>query len=244
MKSQLYNTYDCSHINLTRVPKGRACFCVFIDIGAPRSVIGRPQLNVILQKLGKKPIPHIVSHNSFRIGDVTVKSLGMVEIVLDTPSNDPNVLVLKDIVPIDVPALFGLDVLDSERLYADDVTNRLVHREVLSRPGEQLRYKDRWHLPLARYDNHLYARMKFLPWTFYAAAQLHRMHRQFAHTFAEKLYKLLKCAGLQAVDASTLSLLEEISAKFEPCQRIKNALLHFRVSMRHENVQFNAKGYI
>ena len=43
-----------------------------------------------------------------------------------------------DIVTVDVPALLGLDVLDGENLYADNLRNRLVHRQILSGPGEPL----------------------------------------------------------------------------------------------------------
>ena len=70
------------------------------------------------------------------------------------------------------------------------------------------------------------------------------MHRQFAHPSAGKLYNLLKQAGLEAVDCSTLKQLEEITAKCEPWQRIKNAPLRFRVSMGHEDVRFNARAYV
>ena len=47
-----------------------------------------------------------------------------------------------DIVTVDILALLGLDVLDGENLYADNVTNRLVHRQVLYGPGEPLMYED------------------------------------------------------------------------------------------------------
>ena len=70
------------------------------------------------------------------------------------------------------------------------------------------------------------------------------MHRQFAHPSAGNLYSILKQAGLETVDGSTLKQLEAISAKYEPCQRIKNAPLGFRVSMGHEGVRFNARAYI
>ena len=59
-------------------------FCV--DIGAPRSVVGQSQLNNILQYLGQPSIPLMRSNNSHRFGDVTVRSIGLVEIVLATPT--------------------------------------------------------------------------------------------------------------------------------------------------------------
>ena len=103
------------------------------------------------------------STNRFRFGDMSVKSLEMVEIDLEVPSPRRSIPVLMDIVPVDVPALLGLDVLDSESLYADNVTNGLVQRVVLSKPGESFQFKEVRSIPLLRCDGHLYARMKFPP---------------------------------------------------------------------------------
>ena len=127
--------------------------------------------------MDKETIPLIPSQNSFRFGDVTVRSLGMVEIELLTPSNEPNIPVLLDVVPLNVPALLGIDILDGEQLYADNVTNRLIRRMVLSRPGKRLMYEDKWHVPLIGHDKHLHARMNFPRHIFYTIAQLKKMHR-------------------------------------------------------------------
>ncbi len=239
-----HQNFDCSYINLSRIQRSAACFVFCVEIAAPGSVIGRPQLNRILSVFQEKEIPCISSQNSFRFGDVTVRSLGMVEIALDTPPNVSNVPVLIDIVPVDVPPLLGLDVLDGEGLYADNKNNRLVRREIPSRTGDVLKYEDHFHMPLTRHDDHLYAKMSFPHCTLYTTSQLLMMHRQFAHLSAGKLHNLLGKAGLEAVDASTHAQLEEIVARCETCQRIKNAPMRFRVSMGHKNVRFNARAYI
>ena len=109
-----------------------------------------------------------------------------------------------DIVSVNVPALLGLDVLDSEELIADNVTNRLIHRHVVSRAQGLIKYDDKWSMPLQRHDNHLYAAMSFPQYLFYSTVQLEKMHRQFAHPSASKLFNLLKRAGTQAVDAQDL----------------------------------------
>ena len=70
------------------------------------------------------------------------------------------------------------------------------------------------------------------------------MQRQFAHPSADKLYKLLRKAGLEAVDTSPRGQLKEIFARCEPCQRIKNAPMRFRVSIGRKDIQFNARAYI
>ena len=246
--SDTYSTHfsvaDCSRIQVANVPRGIACVGFCIDIGAPKSVVGMSQPNRILRNLEKKGIPRIKSRNFFRFGDVTVPSQGLIEIALDTPPNFRPIHVLMDIVTVDIPALLEVDVLDGETLCAENVTNRLVHRQILSGPEELLKYEDTSNVPVIRYKGHLYARMNFPRCSFYTSAQLNKMHRHFGHPSADKLFNLLKIAGTEAVDSSTREELEKIVATCEPCQRIKNAPLRFRTSMGHANIRFNARAYI
>jgi len=206
---------DFSRIHLANHPDPSQLpgFCV--DLGAPRSVIGKRQLDTILRKMDRQTIPRMPSTSSFRFGDTVVKSLGMVELALKTPAPRRPIAVLLDIVPVDVPALLGLDVLDAEALYADNVTNRLVHRSITSNRGGSQKYHDVWSVPLQRHDGHLYAKMSFPKSMFYTVKELEKLHRQFAHPSVEKLYNLLKTAGLDAVDSSTHQILEEIVVRCE-----------------------------
>ena len=71
-----------------------------------------------------------------------------------------------------------------------------------------------------------------------------KLHRKFAHPSAQKLYNLLERVGLEIVTPETLERLKTIVASCEPCQRIWNAPLWFRVSVGHENLRFNARAYI
>lgn len=71
------------------------------------------------------------------------------------------IFILMSIVPVDILDLLGSDALYSQQLYADNVANRLVRREIFSAPGSPLRYKDSCSMLLNRHDNHLYALMKF-----------------------------------------------------------------------------------
>ena len=124
------------------------------------------------------------------------------------------------IVLVNVPALLGLDLLDAEKLYVNNLTDRLVHRQILNCSSDGFQYVDQWSMPLTRYDNHLYFTMCFLPLKFYSTAQLLKLYRQFPHPSAEKLYDLLRCAGLKAVIQQTLERLKEIVSRCEPFQRI------------------------
>ncbi len=168
----------------------------------------------------------------------------MVELGLKVPPPPRHVCVLMDIVPVNVPPLLGLDFLDAEQLYADNVTNRLVHRRILSTLGDSLEYEDQWYVPLSRHYGHLHANMYFPHSTFYTVLQLEKLHKQFAHPFAGKLYNLLKVAGLETFDAEMFRHLEDIVARCEPFQRIWNGPRRFRVSIGQENFRFNAEAYI
>ena len=173
--------------------------------------------------LKRTSIPSAQSPRSFRFGDVVVSSLGMVQVALETPPDFPDIMVLMDIVPVNIAALLGLDVLDSESLYADNVTNRLIHRQVTSRTSTDLSIRDTWSVPIFCHDDHLYDIMSLLPTYFYTTDQLNKLHKQFADPSATKLYNLLRHAGLKAVNKETLERLNEIVAKCESCQRIRNA---------------------
>ena len=240
----MMDVFDCSHIHFSS-----ACcspnlpgFC--LDIGAPRSVVGQKGLHKILAFVGKTTILVIKPCHSFRFGEVAAKSLSLVELSLQTPNNIPNIKVLLDVVPVNISALLGLEVLDSEESCADNVINRLVHRKVLSRSCDSMEYQDIWSVPIIRQDGHLYSSMCFSVSTFYITVQLWKLHRNFAHPSAEKLYNLLERAGLESVTSETLERLKGIVASCEPCQGNRNAPLRFRVIIGHENVRFNARALI
>lgn len=153
-------------------------------------------------------------------------------------------MILLDMVPVDVPELLGLDVLDAERLCAGNVSNLLVHRQLVSRSNDGTTYKDGWSVLIVRRDGHLYLRMCFPASTFYTTVQLKKLHRRFAHSSSEKLYNLLQGFGLEPLTPETLECLKEIVAGCESCQRIRNAPLRFHVTMGHEHVRFNARAYL
>ena len=77
-------------------------------------MVGNRQLDLILRYERKQTIPQMASTNSFKFGDTVVKSLWIVELALQTPAPRCYIALLLEIVPKDVPARLGLDVLDSE----------------------------------------------------------------------------------------------------------------------------------
>lgn len=79
--------------------------------------------------------------------------LGMIEVELDTPAHVLYLIALVNIVPGYIPALLGLDILDSEQFYGVNVTNGLVHQCIKSSKEATLEFKDVWHAPLTRHHD-------------------------------------------------------------------------------------------
>eukprot|EP00171_Calliarthron_tuberculosum_P008774 IDg8774t1 len=121
------------------------------DIGAPSSVIGAKELQRIQSRKGIPTYPFYAP--------IAVSALEM------SPSH------LQE----------KLDVLDHESLFVDTVTNRLWHRVITSRDDENLKFIDLWHVPLERYDDHVYASMELPKPIFYSRQDLLKLHRQFMH---------------------------------------------------------------
>jgi len=74
--------------------------------------------------------------------------------------------------------------------------------------------------------------------TFYTQQQLTKLHRQFSHPSAGKLYRLLQRARPEDTTPETLKELKELSSRCDPCQRIQPAPTRFRVSLGAEDVRF------
>ncbi len=75
------------------------------------------KVHVFMLKIGNSNIESISSSNSFRFGDVTVPSLELIGVNLAVHASIRCISVLPGMALVDVSALFGLDVLDSEQLY-------------------------------------------------------------------------------------------------------------------------------
>ena len=87
-------------------------FCV--DVGAPRSVIGRKELARMYIAHGIHNRHIHPPNNRFRFTDAAFKSLGKVYIPLKTPPGAPRVNVVLDIVSADIPVFLGMDIMDKE----------------------------------------------------------------------------------------------------------------------------------
>lgn len=183
-----------------------------LDAGAQRIVIGERQARAYCKYVGCK-FKLQASRTVFRFGVDRQKSLGILSIRVPVP--DGSMMVLNvDVVPVDVPFLIGLDILDKFKLIVNTVDNTLDSRLA------------GWSIPLDRKIGHIY-----LPWlkehkVMFTKTELLKLHRGFHHPAAKRLLALLKRAKVKDLDGDTLQVLEDINQacntyqKFDPkaCQ--------------------------
>jgi len=100
-----------------------------VDIGAPKSVIGKKALNRVFSASKTYQLPKLrYSPHSFRFANETFHSIGSLTLYLETPAGVATVAVDIDVVTADIPPLLGLDVIDHESLTPDVAFNVLAKR--------------------------------------------------------------------------------------------------------------------
>lgn len=182
------------------------------------------------------------SSNRFRSADKTFESMGQVKLPLATPYGKVTIPVTLDVVPADIPALLDMDVLDGEFLIADIVANRLTKRVKYRDKTGSLAYYDEWQVPLFRSKgNHVYAETYCPTNVLFTRSQLHKLQRQFFHPYREKLFNLLRRSKPEETSPETLTVLQDLTKRCDPCQRIQSAPTSFRASFGAENVHFNER---
>jgi hypothetical protein len=171
------------------------------------------------------------SNRRFLFGDKVSVSLGTCIVEVLTPGG---VLELSvDVVDIDVPFPFGLDVMDKHRLQVLTMSNELE-----SVPSS---YSLGWRMAVVRKGGHVC--LKFRPPSkvvraFYSEVQLRKMHRNLFHPSSRKLYELLKRADPNNLPRETLQMLEDIAKACHTCMKTSNAPRRFTVRFPDE-VIFN-----
>ena len=95
---------------------------------------------------------------------------------------------------------------------------------------------------MQRIDNHVYAPL-FLPSVpiHYTRQQLSKLHQSFFHPSVDKLFNLIRRSKPDEADAETRRILEDITSRCDPCQRIQTGPKRFRVSFGSEDTVFNER---
>lgn len=167
-------------------------------------------------------------------GNGSCDSLGTLDVRM--PLRNGSFLPLRiDVVDTHIPFLLGLDILDREKLVADNVKNVLDSR------------RDNWQLPIRRKCRHM-----FFEWGPYdvrfTRSELQKLHLHFFHANVQKLYNLIKRARPDEVNADTKKMLEEITEACRNCHIMTLVLIkhqakpyRFWVSIPSDRVKFNHK---
>lgn len=210
-------------------------FCV--EIGAPRSVIGKQEVSRLLHQLCRVEKKLKLSLDSFCFADTVYESLGTTVMPLGTRRHINAILVEMYVIESNIPAFLGLDAMDEHSLTPCIMTNTLVKRVVKHGMATDI-----WTIKLTRAKtNHLFAPLQKPCLARFTRVQLHKLHRQFFHPSPNKLFNLRKKARPEQATPETRKALEEITSRCDPCQRMKAAPHRFRVSFGAGNVRFNER---
>lgn len=94
-----------------------------VDIGAPSSVVGTYELSRLMRHLGRRCDRLETSRNSFRFAEPAYHSKGTVVLPLRTPLHAKNIQGESDVVDENVPALLGLDTMETHYIMPCILTN-------------------------------------------------------------------------------------------------------------------------
>lgn len=194
-----------------------------LDIDAQKTVCGLKQARAYC-KTAKIPLSLRRSSFSFKFGNSICNSMGTLEFRIPLRT-DGYLPIFADIVDADVPLLLGLDYLDREKLLADNLSNKLVCID------------DGWELPIIRRNGHM-----FIDWNIrqilFTKFELYRMHRNFFHPSAKKLFNVIKKGFPEKCTPDVQKKLESISKDCLRCQE-KSVPHRFKVSLPNDEIMFN-----
>jgi len=198
-----------------------------LDTGAQRTVIGNSQAKAYLASIGRDAkLATSKDLGRYRLGGGSYVTIGIVHIRVPI-AEDFFLPLTVNSMDLNLPFLMGLDILDVYRMYFNNMTNHLVCiNEVVS-------------VPLVRNFGHVY-----LDWgssILYTFPELQRIHKNFYHAKAERLYALMRRAKDEHATPKTLRQLENVTEACDLCQRLAQEPSRFRVAMPDEDICFNKR---
>lgn len=133
-------------------------------------------------------------------------------------------LINVDVASSEVSFLAVLDNFDNYRAVVENVKNILGCYSISS------------EIPRVQKFGHM-----FLEWTknshcFYTWLKLRKLHRNFSHSSAGKLFNALKPTKPQEVVEGTIRILKDRSRRFEPCQRFSQPPVRFKVKIPTKDI--------
>lgn len=184
------------------------CHGALVDTGAQKSVIGFVQAKAYMLAMSGRICELLPSKSRFRLGSGVVSAIGAGHVSISTPKR--SIEETNDVVPCDIPFVFGLNIMDRHGLQALTAYNVL---ECIP---------EKWFAPLMRKSGQVYfdcTKYVNSPGVrnFYTKEELKKLHRHFTHPSARKLYDLLKRAIDAPLPPNTFSTIDEIVKECDTC---------------------------
>ena len=198
---------------------------IIMDHGAQNTVGGWRQYTLYCKHTHQRPGPLRPSSKLFKFGETKTRSMGIAMIRFPTDDAGSYFDYPSDIVQIDVPLLFGLDLMKRYRIRVDEVENTIEQKD------------QGWKASLTFKKGHLYREWPARV-VLFTRTELEKLHRRFAHPTTTKLLNLLRRADPKRVDDQTRETLERIYRSCDPCQRMSPKPFVFQVSMP-DDIVFN-----
>ena len=198
-----------------------------IDSGATASVVGQKQFKAYEAMLGHK-IPKKRGKKTFRFGSGKHKTYARFEARIPTPAGC-YLTVPMSVVLIDIPFLFGLDVLKKYNLQLD-----FMHDKIKSR-------SPKWEMDLSYRGGHVFFSHNTSPASPYC---IRRPNSQECISIsctrpAGKLVNLIRKANPEKADESVRKLIEQINKKCSVCSEHSVPPFRFRASIPPDEIIFN-----
>ena len=199
----------------------------FVDTGAQKSVIGKPQAQAYCKeaRIPFKPKPRH-GRRLYKFGDRKFEGMGLLEIRI--PVTDDFFLSFDvEVVNVDVPLLIGLEFLDTFKVSID-----LANDRMLSRGGE-------WEIHLKTDQGHLFVVWNVQADILFTLPELRKCHRHFYHPESQRLFAILRRSRREECSPQILQQLEEIERSCDVCQRMAKGPNRFRVTLPQNDIIFN-----
>lgn len=180
------------------------------------------------------------SHDLFRSVDAISDSLGIIVVALFTPQGVHSALVNIDTADADIPAFFGMHLLDKKSCTPCTASNRFPKRVRYVTDNNKTLYLDEWAIFLiCGRKYHLNAELQFPSTVHFTRSQLAELHRHLFDTSTGKMFNLLKRSKPEDIRRETFKIPQEISQWCNLCQKIQNTLIRYKVTLGAEQVQLN-----
>ncbi|KAH8193590.1 hypothetical protein TruAng_012245 [Truncatella angustata] len=195
------------------------------DTGASQlSTVGKSQALAWLRDNPRTKVKWGPSSNTFNFGGgEPLHAIGT--ITKTNPLGEVTYYILE----VDTPFLLSLNDADRLGAYFDNTTNRIVRKN------------DGISLPVVRKWGHPFFNLSRTEASMFLTEQeLRRLHRRFGHAHADRLYRLLRKAGIEDVNHSVLEGIQKVC---HHCQSYDQAPKRFKFTLKDDH-NFNYEIFV